>query len=309
MIDGEVASRAPAGRLRGRGCASTCPSGARRRAARRGRRRPRCSARAARPRSRRSRSSRPGCRRVEPELPAEDVERAGEAGEHARDRHREEVVARDADAAVAGGLGVEADGAHLVAERRAVEDQPVDDERADARRRSRRGAPGGSGRPRRRAASQPRRCRRTRSSASRRLASGAARRCRRGTTPTQITIQLSMIVVITSWAPTVALRKPAIPASQRPGEHRGDDRTRMSVSSSGRSTRLASSVATRPRRSSPTRYWPWPPMLNSPQRKANATARPVRTSGVPAASSVCWRFVAAATRGRRCSTGTRRARR
>ena len=39
--------------------------------------------------------------RPEAELPAEDVDRAGEAGEGARDRHREEVVARDADAAVA----------------------------------------------------------------------------------------------------------------------------------------------------------------------------------------------------------------
>ena len=46
--------------------------------------------------------------RREPELPAEDVDRAREPGEGARDRHREEVVARDADAAVAGGLGVEA---------------------------------------------------------------------------------------------------------------------------------------------------------------------------------------------------------
>ena len=26
----------------------------------------------------------------------------------------------------------------------------------------------------------------------------------------------------------------------------------------------------------PTMYWPWPPMLNRPQRNANATARPVR---------------------------------
>ena len=31
---------------------------------------------------------------------------------------------------------------------------------------------------------------------------------------------------------------------------------------------------------SPTRYWPWPPMLNRPQRNANATASAVRISGV-----------------------------
>ena len=42
---------------------------------------------------------------------------AGEAGEHAADRHHQQVVAGDAHAAVAGRLGVEADGAHLVADR------------------------------------------------------------------------------------------------------------------------------------------------------------------------------------------------
>ena len=30
----------------------------------------------------------------------------------------------------------------------------------------------------------------------------------------------------------------------------------------------------------PTRYWPLPPMLNMPQRNANATASPVRISVV-----------------------------
>ena len=37
------------------------------------------------------------------------------------------------------------------------------------------------------------------------------------------------------------------------------------------------------------RYWPWPPMLNMPQRKAKATAMAVQTSGVNTIS-VCWRF-------------------
>ena len=45
----------------------------------------------------------------------------------------------------------------------------------------------------------------------------------------------------------------------------------------------------------PTRYWPWPPMLNRPQRKAKATARPVRISGV-VVISVCWRLSAAVAR-------------
>ena len=42
-------------------------------------------------------------------------------------------------------------------------------------------------------------------------------------------------------------------------------------------------------------YWPWPPMLNRPQRNANATARPVRISGV-VTISVCCRFSAAIVR-------------
>ncbi len=45
----------------------------------------------------------------------------------------------------------------------------------------------------------------------------------------------------------------------------------------------------------PTVYWPWPPMLKSPQRKAKATASPVSASGV-AASRVCCRLSAASAR-------------
>ncbi len=37
----------------------------------------------------------------------------------------------------------------------------------------------------------------------------------------------------------------------------------------------------------PTMYWPWPPMLKRPQRKANATARPVRMSAVVSTSVLC----------------------
>ena len=42
----------------------------------------------------------------------------------------------------------------------------------------------------------------------------------------------------------------------------------------------------------PTRYWPCPPMLNIPQRNANATASPVKTSGTQMIS-VCCRLTAA----------------
>ena len=40
------------------------------------------------------------------------------------------------------------------------------------------------------------------------------------------------------------------------------------------------------------KYWPWPPMLNIPQRNANATARPQRIS-VVVCRSVCVRLYAA----------------
>ena len=45
----------------------------------------------------------------------------------------------------------------------------------------------------------------------------------------------------------------------------------------------------------PTMYWPWPPMLKRPARNANATARPVRISGV-VMISVCCRLSAASSR-------------
>ena len=45
----------------------------------------------------------------------------------------------------------------------------------------------------------------------------------------------------------------------------------------------------------PMIHWPWPPMLNSPQRKANATASPVSIS-VVVMSRVCCRLKAALER-------------
>src|SRR5918996_4083538 len=67
----------------------------------------------------------------EAELPAEQVEAARQAGEGARDREREEVVLLHGDAAVGGGVGVEADGSYLVPERRSVQEQVVDDQREE----------------------------------------------------------------------------------------------------------------------------------------------------------------------------------
>jgi hypothetical protein len=109
--------------------------------------------------------------------------------------------------------------------------------------------------------------------------------------PTQMTIQLSMIVEITSWAPTVALRIPAMPAMAPPATIPATRQTRMR-GSPGMSTTLVSSPATRTAVIEPARYWPWPPMLKSPHRNAKATARPVSTSGTQR-MRVCWKFEAA----------------
>ena len=98
--------------------------------------------------------------------------------------------------------------------------------------------------------------------------------------PTQMTIQFSMIVVITSCAPTVALQEPGDARERGAGEHRREDRRRMSRTP-GRSTCSGICVATRTAAIEPARYWPCPPMLKSPQRKAKATASPVSTSGDP----------------------------
>ena len=93
------------------------------------------------------------------ELPAEDVERSGKAGEHAGDRHREHVVARDVDAPVAGRLRVEADRLDAEAERRPVEDDPVDDEGRERDEDPDREALEVRGSPQKTAASRRRRCR------------------------------------------------------------------------------------------------------------------------------------------------------
>ena len=65
------------------------------------------------------------------ELPAEEVHRRRASPANApQTAMTQDVVARDADAAVARGLGVEADRAHLVAGGRAVEQHPEDERRA-----------------------------------------------------------------------------------------------------------------------------------------------------------------------------------
>ena len=109
--------------------------------------------------------------------------------------------------------------------------------------------------------------------------------------PTQYAIQLSMIVVITSCAPTVAFRMPAIPAQSAPASM-ANTIARNACGMPGMSAQV---VPTQTAVIAPIVYWPWPPMLNMPQRNANATASPVRISGV-VTSSVCWRLNSALIR-------------
>ncbi len=68
---------------------------------------------------------------AEVEEVAEHVDARRRGRRTRRDRHRLDVVLADVDPAVGSGVGVEADRAHLVAERRPVEDQPEDDERGE----------------------------------------------------------------------------------------------------------------------------------------------------------------------------------
>ena len=109
--------------------------------------------------------------------------------------------------------------------------------------------------------------------------------------PVQIATQLSMIVEITSCAPATAFSRPASAPHAAPARQAAIIASRMW----GTAGMLANEEPTQTAKYVPTRYCPWPPMLNSPQRNAKATARPVRISG-QVMSSVCCRFSSAITR-------------
>ena len=106
--------------------------------------------------------------------------------------------------------------------------------------------------------------------------------------PIQIAIQLSMIVEITSCAPTVAFRKPAIAAQSAPAAAA----PRIAITMCGPAAIVAQDAPIQFATKRPTKYCPWPPMLKRPQRKANATASPVRIS-VVVWRSVCERLYGA----------------
>ena len=201
----------------GRGCGPTCRSPARRTAAPRTPCRPRCCARAARPRCRGSRPGRSACRwsrsrNCQPSTSSEPASPANSAA----DRHHDDVVAADRDARRPRRLGVEADRADLEAERvrfritQNTSSARERDEQADVQALQLRVA------PEHRQLRARRRCRWRPATDCVGCRSAAGRRGRTGTTPTQIAIQLSMIVVITSLAPVVAFSTPAIPPTTAP---------------------------------------------------------------------------------------------
>ena len=187
-------------------------------------------------------------------------------------------------------LGVEADRAHLVAERRAVEHHPEDDQRGE----------------------------RDEDADVQALSSGSPQNDRQLRAPRTTSLETGTDccrVAFCSGPPSPnrydadpdrdpvehdrrdhlvgARRSPSAARRSRP--RRAGQRSRATIASDD--VQQAGMPVERradpdARRSMPTRYWPWPPMLNRPQRNANATARPVRISGV-VRISVCWRFSAA----------------
>ena len=74
-------------------------------------------------------------------------------------------------------------------------------------------------------------------------------------------------------------------APEGPAEDPGQDAEARRAAAGGSPSRC---VPTSRAKMNPTQYWPWPPMLKSPQRNEKATASAARISGV-AARRVCWR--------------------
>src|SRR5918995_1415028 len=85
-----------------------------------------------------------------------------------------------------------------------------------------------------------------------------------------------MIVVITSWAPVRALRRPAMPPQTAPPR-------KPAITASGRCTALGRSQVkpTHPAHVAPITSWPAPPMLKSPARDPRRPPRLRRLTGRP----------------------------
>ena len=88
-------------------------------------------------------------------------------------------------------------------------------------------------------------------------------------------MKFNMIVVMTSCAPVVARRTPAIPP-QIPPPMNAATRQSTTCRAVGSSKVIPTQVAA----AAPAINWPLPPMLNSPPLNANATESPAKISGV-----------------------------
>ena len=89
-------------------------------------------------------------------------------------------------------------------------------------------------------------------------------------------MKLSIIVLMTSWAPKRALRTPGTAPHADPASIA----TSSVIGSSTNADRCPSAAAARAAANAATVSCPSTPMLNSPARKPTATARPQKTSGV-----------------------------
>jgi len=93
-------------------------------------------------------------------------------------------------------------------------------------------------------------------------------------------MKLSMIVVITSWAPVWARSQPGMPPQMAPP-------MKPARIARGRCTTSGSPVSMNPTRTAvmpPMVIWPSTPMLNRPARNPSATDRPAMIRGAAAVS-------------------------
>ena len=109
-------------------------------------------------------------------------------------------------------------------------------------------------------------------------------------------MMFSMMVVMTSWAPVRAFRKPGM-KPQKPPASVAPAMANTRITRLG-SPEVWSETPTNVAPSAPMISWPSPPMLNMPVRNEIATARPTKMRGVAATRvSVIGRMAVAMVRG------------
>ena len=203
----------------------------------------------------------------------EDLDRSGDPEQQARQGHRQHDQVLRPHPGVARRAGVGPDAADLEPERAPVEQPP--DDRHGGERQEDAEVDVAAEDDRQRAVAEI-------AGPAEREARGQERSEDEPPDAGRAAIELSMIVVTTSWAPDSALRAPgiqpqnapaSIPASKCRQDRDGRRCRRQGGADPGRAAVAAS------------RNWPCPPILNRPALKPSPTASPPRTSGV------AWRIV------------------